>query len=854
MEEALKKMTTKRTRTVIAVALSLIMALAYMPCAAFAAEGDQTPDVEALQKDMEEAKTAKDQAEAVMNTAKDAMDQAKAEWDKKKAAADTAQATADESATAAENAEAARDGAFEQAKTDAKAEYDAAAEAYDTAVSEYNAAKTDYDKKVEELDPLTSQKTNLEGVVSELQSDLTAAQQEKETLVGKRSSLQTAVTAATNQWNADKQNAQANLEQAQAAYDETGYTFINNKINALGSQFLTIDEMIETCKTYTDTTLNNPVTFNGKQISKIADVANDALFLSIVKSNCTKENLLFAMDMIDESNTLRQAEGKSVMGVSYQLMGAAIMSNSYTLYSWGHDLFEKNGKTPQGYANTDSFWAIGPASQGNENLAASTAKYSSAYEPYEGWYDEEKAALQEAVDSGQWPGLTMQTSTRDIWSNYSSVLSSQYGQVGHYLTLKNEEYTTTGAAVTYNTGTVPTNWRGRATQSFNDDKTNSITTTQCRNEINAAFADTETALQSAQSAVDALESKPQAVKDAENAVTENEKGITQAEQDITNISGQIEEKNGQITTLTSQILTKQDEVDAAETAKNAKETAKNTAEGVKNEKEAANTKAQALDVEDPETYKDYPELKTLADDAAAARTQADTDSDAAKTAASEAEEAEGLYNTAKSDYDTKKKEYDKAAADFNTAQAVYKYAVAVSIDGAKIVLSKTTFTYNGKPQKPTIETIDGMTLTENTDYTVAWADASSKNAGTYKLTVTGIDGYKGTAEATYKIIKAKNPLTVKAKTGTVKYSKLKKKNQTLKLAAVIKTVKKGQGKVTYVKASGNKKITINKTTGVVTVKKGLKKNKYKVKVKVTAAGNKNYNKITKNVTFTVKVK
>lgn len=815
-------MTTKRTRTIIAVALSLIMALAYMPCAAFAADGDQTPDVEALQKAMEEAKTAKDQAEAKMNTAKEAMDQAKAEWDNKQDAAD--------------KAETKRDAAFEQAKTIAKEEYDAAAEAYDTAASEYNAAKTDYDNKVEELDTLTSQKTTLEGEVSQLQSDLAAAPQDKETYVGMRSSLQAAVTAATNQWNADKQTAQANLEQAQAAYDETGYTFINNKINALGSQFFTIDEMIETCKTYTDTALSESVTFNGKQISTIADVANDASFLSIVKSNCTKDNLLFAMDMIDESNTLRKAEGKSVMGVSYQLMGAAIMSNSYTLYSWGHDLFKKNGKTPQGYANTDSFWAIGPASQGNENLAASYAKYSSAYKPYEGWYDEEKAALQEAVNSGQWPGLTMQTSTRDIWTNYSSVLSSQYGQVGHYLTLKNEEYTTTGAAVTYNTGTVPTYWRGRATQSFNDDTANSITTTQCRNEINAAFADAETALQSAQSDVDASQSKPQDVIDAENAVTENEAKITQAEQTIQTNPGLIEEKNGQIATLDNQIA----EVNEAEQTMEDKEGAKEAALKAKNEKEAANTKAQALDAEDPETYKDYPELKTLVDDAATARTQA--------------EEAEGLYNTAKSDYDTKKEAYDTAAADFNTAQAAYKDAVAVSIDGAKIVLKKAAFTYNGKVQKPDIETIDGMTLKEGTDYTVAWSDASSMNAGTYNLTVTGIDGYKGTAEATYKIIKAKNPLTVKAKTGTVKYSKLKKKNQTLKLAAVIKTVKKGQGKVTYVKASGNKKITINKTTGVVTVKKGLKKNKYKVKVKVTAAGNKNYNKITKNVTFTVKVK
>lgn len=859
-------MTTRKTRTVIAVALSLIMALAYMPCAAFAADGDQTQDIEAL-------KQAMDKAEGNMNTAKTEMDEAEAEmqrlkteFENKQTAADNAKATADKSKTAAENAEAARDAAFEQAKTDAQAAYVNAVTDYNNAKDAYDAAKADYDNKVEEMNTLTSQKTTLEGEVSQLQDDLADAQQQKETLEGKRTSLNAAVTAAMDQWDADKQAAQATLEQVQADYDEAGYTFINNKINALGSEFFTIDEMIETCKTYSDTAVQYPVTFNGKQISTIADVANDALFLTIVKSNCTKDNLLFAMDMIDESNTLRQAEGKSVMGVSYQLMGAAIMSNSYSLYSFWHDILNKNGKDAEGYANTDSFWAIGPATWGNENLAAYSAKYTDPYQPYVGWYDEEKAELQKVVNSGKWPGLSMDMSTRDIWNNYPNLSyelnQAGYGQVGHYLTLKNEEYTTTGAAVTYNTGTVPTKWRGRATQSFNDDTANSISTTQCRNEINAAFADVEAALQNAQNAVDALESKPQDVIDAENAVEANEAAIKQAGQDITDISNQITEKSGQIMTLTGQIETKQAEVKTARTTRDEKETAMGTAFNVMDQKNAANEKAKKLDIDDPSTYADeeYSELKTLAEEAAAKRTQANTDSDAADTAANEATAAEGLYDNTKTDYNTKKDAYDTAVTNYNTAKAAYQAALKVSINGAKVVLVKASATYNGAVQKPVVKTIDGNALKLGTDYTLTIKNssgttvASPKAAGTYYVTVEGTGHYEGTAaKATYKIIKAKNPLTVKGKTVTVKYSKLKKKNQTLKRKTVI-YMAKNQGKVTYVKASGNKKITISKTTGSVTVKKGLKKGKYTVKVKVTAAGTNNYNKITKTVAFTVKVK
>jgi endo-1,4-beta-xylanase len=108
--------------------------------------------------------------------------------------------------------------------------------------------------------------------------------------------------------------------------------------------------------------------------------------------------------------------------------------------------------------------------------------------------------------------------------------------------------------------------------------------------------------------------------------------------------------------------------------------------------------------------------------------------------------------------------------------------------------------------------------------------------------------YAGTFEAEFTIAKAKNTMTAKAKTVKAKASK----KTTIKKTKAF-TVKKAQGKVTFKKASGNKKITVSKT-GKVVVKKGLKKGKtFSVKVKVTAAGNKNYKKLVKTVTLKVKV-
>ena len=92
--------------------------------------------------------------------------------------------------------------------------------------------------------------------------------------------------------------------------------------------------------------------------------------------------------------------------------------------------------------------------------------------------------------------------------------------------------------------------------------------------------------------------------------------------------------------------------------------------------------------------------------------------------------------------------------------------------------------------------------------------------------------------------KQANPLTIKPKTATFKYSKLKKKNQTLAVTMVIKFTKKLNDKKTYTLVSAKKGsksfkkyFKISKTTGKVTIKKNrkMKKGTYKVKVKVKAA-------------------
>ena len=72
---------------------------------------------------------------------------------------------------------------------------------------------------------------------------------------------------------------------------------------------------------------------------------------------------------------------------------------------------------------------------------------------------------------------------------------------------------------------------------------------------------------------------------------------------------------------------------------------------------------------------------------------------------------------------------------------------SISIKGANVVLSATAFPYNGAVQRPAISAIGNWNMAEGADYTAAWSNASSKDIGTYSVTVTGKGKYKDSAAA-----------------------------------------------------------------------------------------------------------
>lgn len=111
-----------------------------------------------------------------------------------------------------------------------------------------------------------------------------------------------------------------------------------------------------------------------------------------------------------------------------------------------------------------------------------------------------------------------------------------------------------------------------------------------------------------------------------------------------------------------------------------------------------------------------------------------------------------------------------------------------------------------------------------------------KNAGTYKVTVTGKGKYAGYKETlTYKIAAKTQTVKITSKDRySLKASVLKKKSKSYSIKLSKKT-----GTVSY--TSNNSKIKVS-NSGRITIAKGTKKGIYQVKVTVKAKNHKTVNK------------
>ena len=141
---------------------------------------------------------------------------------------------------------------------------------------------------------------------------------------------------------------------------------------------------------------------------------------------------------------------------------------------------------------------------------------------------------------------------------------------------------------------------------------------------------------------------------------------------------------------------------------------------------------------------DISAMKTIDASAAAPQRRADIPVGAAYT----------LTKTSATADRSQEATYTMTLEDGFGAYVTATFADRTAITADQITLSAESFTYNGSDQKATVS-IDGLTL--DTDYTISYKETEWKDAGTYTVTITGIDSYKGTIEKTFEI--GKKPLT-----------------------------------------------------------------------------------------------
>lgn len=138
---------------------------------------------------------------------------------------------------------------------------------------------------------------------------------------------------------------------------------------------------------------------------------------------------------------------------------------------------------------------------------------------------------------------------------------------------------------------------------------------------------------------------------------------------------------------------------------------------------------------------------------------------------------------------------------------------------SSIKLSKTSCTYNGKVQKPTVtvKNSKGTTLKNGTDYTVSYA-SGCKNTGKYAVTVTFKGNYTGTKTLYFNILPSKT-------------SKLTATQTTSSIKATWKAVTGASGyKVTLYTSSGKAVKTVYTTKTSAEFTKLSKGTTYKVRV------------------------
>lgn len=137
------------------------------------------------------------------------------------------------------------------------------------------------------------------------------------------------------------------------------------------------------------------------------------------------ENVEKTFQLMRDGNAIRAELGLGELKVTSTLMAYAVSDCNWS--------YNKMQHAQQFNVGENLAWGYGTAAYDRNSSVYSN--------PFRGWYDEEKQAFDDAVASGNYPGLASMSAWK-IYSKYPDL----FQEVGHYLNVIDPDYTVTGFA------------------------------------------------------------------------------------------------------------------------------------------------------------------------------------------------------------------------------------------------------------------------------------------------------------------------------------------------------------------------------------------------------------------------
>lgn len=750
----------------LAAVLSIAMLGTTVPVTVMAA----TPTGTASESEEAQAPSSKEEAEAAKNEAQkrlDASEKAYKDAQAKKDASEKAQKEKqqeyDQLQTELKSAETKADNAFRDAVTEKENALKQADENLQTAKTELTKAQTNLDRAKANCDKAKSDYRESQDAIETAKQNLEQAKKEKSDAEASVKNAQTEMTAAQAKYDRDLQDANEKLEAAQTAYGNVGIDFLNSVISndsykiANWKKLLANSSDDKVKNAYDETTFNEA--FSVKNLLELADLLDTC-------NNYRKTD-----------NNFTEANNRVAMKLSPELVVSATASAMVSRNQYEHVM------------NHTSDTAIADNNYPGANHRAENLSWGSS-NPFNGWYVKEKGRFDnnEDGDTGHYTNITEDYGSAPMTGIGISYGSKKYG-VTHC-----QRFANRAVGKTY-------------------------TAQEWRNAVNSFASDAKSKLDQAKATKEKIEAKDSSLvkyyTDAENALQNAKSDLAEKEKAVTAGEKAVTDKTNASQNLKSQMDAANKSVTDAETAVSEKEALQQKAQDAKDAAQKEYDQAKAIDRENPETYRDaFPDLVQAVQAVTDKKSDVSQAKDALDTSVKETEAAESNLQDVRKTY-----EDDKAA--FEEAKKTYDDFVKKEspLEIRKVVLSKTLLTYNDKVQKPSVKVYDENGARITAGFKVSYP-SGCKNLGSYKVTVTGTDNYKGTVTASYVIrpAKCKTP-SVKAgkKKMTVKWKKLGGGSQTYQ----IYVLKKGTKKAKY--------YTSTKTSK--TIKKLAKKKTYSVKIR-----------------------